>query len=133
MSKLDSKVPGGPLKDKWTTYKDNINLVDWLRQWAQTEEEREEVFLRGFLGKMLFSREEGLKYREIAEKLNISIKNSLKINFELEIPIDKVNKYKELKIKKIRLTIDNIRFTIEFKKLYKMPYITIDSYKDIKV
>jgi succinate dehydrogenase / fumarate reductase flavoprotein subunit len=28
MSKLDSKTPGGPLKDKWTTYKDQINLVN---------------------------------------------------------------------------------------------------------
>ncbi|MCF6347150.1 MAG: fumarate reductase/succinate dehydrogenase flavoprotein subunit [Flavobacteriaceae bacterium] len=26
--KLDSKIPQGPLKDKWTTYKDNINLVN---------------------------------------------------------------------------------------------------------
>jgi ATPase subunit of ABC transporter with duplicated ATPase domains len=37
------------------------NLVDWLRQWAKTEEEKEEVHLRGFLGKMLFSGEEALK------------------------------------------------------------------------
>jgi len=28
MSTLDSKVPEGPLKDKWTTYKDKINLVN---------------------------------------------------------------------------------------------------------
>jgi succinate dehydrogenase / fumarate reductase flavoprotein subunit len=28
MSKLDSKVPEGPLKDKWTNYKDHINLVN---------------------------------------------------------------------------------------------------------
>jgi len=39
----------------------NISLVDWLRQWAKTEEEREEVYIRGFLGKMLFSGEEALK------------------------------------------------------------------------
>lgn len=39
----------------------NLNLVDWLRQYAQTEEEREEVFIRGFLGKMIFSGEEALK------------------------------------------------------------------------
>ncbi|TRZ45192.1 ABC-F family ATP-binding cassette domain-containing protein [Robertkochia solimangrovi] len=43
-------------------YFDNDNtLVDWLRQWAKTEEEREEVYIRGFLGKMLFSGEEALK------------------------------------------------------------------------
>ncbi|MGB5236626.1 MAG: ATP-binding cassette domain-containing protein [Flavobacteriaceae bacterium] len=39
----------------------DISLVDWLRQWAKTEEEKEEVYLRGFLGKMLFSGEEALK------------------------------------------------------------------------
>ncbi|MFT6066252.1 MAG: ATPase subunit of ABC transporter with duplicated ATPase domains [Paraglaciecola sp.] len=39
----------------------NLNLVDWLRQYTQTEEEREEVFIRGFLGKMIFSGEEALK------------------------------------------------------------------------
>ena len=35
--------------------------MDWLRNWAKTEEEREEVYLRGFLGKMIFSGEEALK------------------------------------------------------------------------
>ncbi len=39
----------------------NINLIDWLRQWANNDEEREEVFIRGFLGKMIFSGEEALK------------------------------------------------------------------------
>lgn len=39
----------------------DLTLVDWLRQWAQTEEEREEVHIRGFLGKMIFSGEEALK------------------------------------------------------------------------
>lgn len=38
-----------------------VSLVDWLRQYAKTEEEREEVHLRGFLGKMIFSGEEALK------------------------------------------------------------------------
>ena len=42
-------------------FSDAMNLVDWLRQWAKTDEEREEVYLRGFLGKMLFSGEEALK------------------------------------------------------------------------
>ncbi len=38
-----------------------LNLVDWLRQFALTEVEREEVYIRGFLGKMIFSGEEALK------------------------------------------------------------------------
>ena len=48
--------------DNSSYFKDgSLNLVDWLRQYAKTEEEREEVFLRGFLGKMIFSGEEALK------------------------------------------------------------------------
>ena len=43
----------------------NLSLVDWLRQWAQTEEEKEEVYVRGFLGKMLFSGEEALKQANV--------------------------------------------------------------------
>jgi ATPase subunit of ABC transporter with duplicated ATPase domains len=47
--------------DNHPFFENNMSLVDWLRQWAQTEEEREEVHIRGFLGKMLFSGEEALK------------------------------------------------------------------------
>lgn len=47
--------------DNESYFKDPVSLVDWLRQYAKTEEEREEVHLRGFLGKMLFSGEEALK------------------------------------------------------------------------
>ncbi len=47
--------------DNSSFFDSNLSLVDWLRQWATTEEEREEVYLRGFLGKMIFSGEEALK------------------------------------------------------------------------
>jgi ATPase subunit of ABC transporter with duplicated ATPase domains len=47
--------------DNEAFFKNDLSLVDWLRQYAKTEEEREEVYLRGFLGKMLFSGEEALK------------------------------------------------------------------------
>src|SRR5690606_19703070 len=42
-------------------FNNDLTLVDWLRQWAKTDEEREEVYIRGFLGKMIFSGEEALK------------------------------------------------------------------------
>jgi hypothetical protein len=35
-----------------------LNLVDWLRQYSA---EKDETFIRGFLGRMLFSGEESLK------------------------------------------------------------------------
>lgn len=38
-----------------------LPLIDWLRQYAQTDEEREEVYLRTFLGRMLFTGEEAMK------------------------------------------------------------------------
>ncbi|MEN8789091.1 MAG: ATP-binding cassette domain-containing protein [Flavobacteriaceae bacterium] len=47
--------------DNSSFFNTDISLVDWLRQWSKTEEEKEEVYLRGFLGKMLFSGEEALK------------------------------------------------------------------------
>ncbi|MEX2380044.1 MAG: ATP-binding cassette domain-containing protein [Vicingaceae bacterium] len=37
------------------------NLIDWLRRYTKNDEEKDEVFIRGFLGKMLFSGEEVLK------------------------------------------------------------------------
>ena len=40
-------------------FKSGLNLIDWLRQYS--EEEKDEVFIRGFLGKMLFSGEETFK------------------------------------------------------------------------
>ena len=42
-------------------FNNDLTLVDWLRQYAKTEEEREEVNIRGFLGKMIFSGDEALK------------------------------------------------------------------------
>jgi ATPase subunit of ABC transporter with duplicated ATPase domains len=42
-------------------FEDKLSLMDWLRQYAQTDEEKEEVSIRGFLGRMLFSGEEALK------------------------------------------------------------------------
>lgn len=50
-----------PLDNSGYFKDDDLTLVDWLRQYAQTEQEREEVHLRGFLGKMIFSGEEALK------------------------------------------------------------------------
>jgi ATPase subunit of ABC transporter with duplicated ATPase domains len=45
-------------KDHAKYFETDLNLIDWLRQFS---EEREENFIRGFLGRMLFSGEESLK------------------------------------------------------------------------
>lgn len=46
-------------------FKSKMTLVEWLRQYAVTDEEKEEVYLRGFLGRMLFSGEEALKSAQV--------------------------------------------------------------------
>ena len=51
--------------DNQSFFKNDYSLVDWLRQYAKTEEEREEVNIRGFLGKMIFSGDEALKQSNV--------------------------------------------------------------------
>lgn len=45
-------------KDNAKYFDTDLNLVDWLRQYS---EEKDESFIRGFLGRMLFTGEESLK------------------------------------------------------------------------
>ena len=47
--------------DNHVYFEDKLPLIDWLRQYAKTDEEREDVYLRTFLGRMLFTGEEALK------------------------------------------------------------------------
>ncbi|WP_080057236.1 ABC-F family ATP-binding cassette domain-containing protein [Spirosoma aerolatum] len=51
-----SYFPTDAEKDKF--FQTDLNLVDWLRQYST---EKDESFIRGFLGRMLFSGEESLK------------------------------------------------------------------------
>lgn len=45
-------------KDNSSYFDSELNLIDWLRQYSK---EQDETFIRGFLGRMLFSGEEALK------------------------------------------------------------------------
>lgn len=47
--------------DNSNYFKSNFNLIDWLRQFTEDEEEKKELFIRSFLGKMIFSGDEALK------------------------------------------------------------------------
>ena len=53
-----STVRGHFPKDHEHFFSDAINLIDWLRQYSTNKEEN---FVRSFLGKMLFTRDESLK------------------------------------------------------------------------
>jgi ATPase subunit of ABC transporter with duplicated ATPase domains len=48
--------------DNSSFFIDDLSLVDWLRQYS---EEKDETFIRGFLGKMLFTGEESLKSAKV--------------------------------------------------------------------
>jgi len=49
-------------KENSKYFEGSMNLLDWLRQYSK---EKEETFIRGFLGKMLFSGEEALKLTSV--------------------------------------------------------------------
>ncbi|WP_300669722.1 ATP-binding cassette domain-containing protein [Soonwooa sp.] len=51
--------------DNSSFFQEEINLVDWLRQFVLTDEERHEEYVRGFLGRMLFSGDEALKSSQV--------------------------------------------------------------------
>ena len=58
-------------KDNAEFFKDDVTLIDWLRQYSK---EKENNFIRGFLGRMLFTGEESLKKANIlsgGEKVRI--------------------------------------------------------------
>ena len=48
-------------KENSSWFKEPLSLMDWLRQFVTKESERDEEYVRGFLGRMLFSGEEATK------------------------------------------------------------------------
>lgn len=48
-------------KENSAWFKEPLSLIDWLRQFVVKESERDEEYVRGFLGRMLFSGEEATK------------------------------------------------------------------------
>jgi ATPase subunit of ABC transporter with duplicated ATPase domains len=70
---LNNKIESGSVKwgstitksfipnDNDNFFDKDLNLIDWLRQWTNNDEERKEDYIRGFLGKMIFSGDEALK------------------------------------------------------------------------
>lgn len=48
-------------KENAAWFAEPLTLIDWLRQYVTKESERDEEYIRGFLGRMLFSGEEATK------------------------------------------------------------------------
>lgn len=70
-------------KDHYEMFKGGMTLIEWLRQFATTHQEGEEEFLRGFLGKMLFSGQEVLKTTDVlsgGEKVRVLLSKIMMMN-----------------------------------------------------
>lgn len=66
-------------------FKNDLNLVDWLRQYS---EDKDESYVRGFLGRMLFSGEESLKQCNVlsgGEKVRCMVSRMMLINANMLI------------------------------------------------
>jgi ATPase subunit of ABC transporter with duplicated ATPase domains len=77
--------------DNHEFFKTDLNLVDWLRQFSK---EKDETFIRGFLGRMLFSGEESLKKANVlsgGEKVRCMLSRMMMTNANLLILDEPVN------------------------------------------
>ena len=65
MFKFGQTITPAYLPNENSTYfESDDNLIDWLRQYSDGE--KDEVYIRGFLGKMLFTGQESLKAMQCA-------------------------------------------------------------------
>ena len=98
-------------------FTNKLTLVDWLRQWAKTEEEREEVFIRGFLGKMIFSGEEALKTSDVlsgGEKVRCMLSRMMMIRANV-LMLDEPTNHLDLEsITAINNSLKNFKGTVLF-------------------
>ena len=98
-------------------FESNLSLVDWLRQWATTEEEREEVYIRGFLGKMIFSGEEALKQCNVisgGEKVRCMLSRMMMLRANV-LMIDEPTNHLDLEsIQAFNNSLKNFKGTILF-------------------
>jgi len=98
-------------------FNSDLSLVDWLRQYAKTEEEREEVFIRGFLGKMIFSGEEALKQCNVlsgGEKVRCMLSRMMMIRANV-LMIDEPTNHLDLEsIQAFNNSLKNFKGTVLF-------------------
>ncbi len=103
--------------DNSAFFNNDLSLVDWLRQWAKTEEEREEVNIRGFLGKMIFSGEEALKKSNVlsgGEKVRCMLSRMMMIRANV-LQLDEPTNHLDLEsITAFNNSLKNFKGTILF-------------------
>ncbi|MCB0461454.1 MAG: ABC-F family ATP-binding cassette domain-containing protein [Flavobacteriaceae bacterium] len=103
--------------DNSSFFQNKLTLVDWLRQWATTEEEREEVYVRGFLGKMIFSGEEALKTADVlsgGEKVRCMLSRMMMIRANVLILDEPTNHLDLESITAFNNSLKNFKGTVLF-------------------
>jgi len=92
----------------------NENLIDWLRNYS---EEKDELYVRGFLGKMLFSGEESLKSVNVlsgGEKVRCMLSRMMLLEGNLLIFNDPTNHLDLESIQSLNNSMKNFKGTILF-------------------
>jgi len=103
--------------DNTNFFKNQLSLVEWLRDYAKTEEEREEVHLRGFLGRMLFSGDEALKQSSVlsgGEKVRCMLSRMMMIRANVLL-IDEPTNHLDLEsIQAFNIGLEKFKGTVLF-------------------
>ena len=92
----------------------NDNLVDWLRQYS---EEKDEVFIRGFLGKMLFTGEEVFKKSDVlsgGEKVRCMLSRTMLLSGNVLIMDEPTNHLDLESIQALNNALINFKGTVLF-------------------
>ena len=103
--------------DNHSFFDKNISLVDWLRQWANNDEEREELFIRSFLGRMLFGGDEALKSCNVlsgGEKVRCMLSRMMLLEGNLLMFNDPTNHLDLESIQSLNNSMKNFKGTILF-------------------
>ena len=93
----------------------NETLIDWLRQYS--EKEKDEVYIRGFLGKMLFSGQESLKMTNVlsgGEKVRCMISRMMLLEPNLLILDEPTNHLDLESITAFNNSLRNFKGTVLF-------------------
>lgn len=101
--------------DNTRFFQSDIDLVDWLRQYVETEEERHAEYIRGFLGRMLFSGDEALKASNVlsgGEKMRIMFSRMMLLKGNVLLFDEPTNHLDLESISALNNSLENFKGTI---------------------
>ncbi|MXV37384.1 ATP-binding cassette domain-containing protein [Flavobacteriaceae bacterium Ap0902] len=101
--------------DNTAYFQSDIDLVDWLRQYVETDEERHAEYIRTFLGRMLFSGDEGLKASNVlsgGEKMRIMFSRMMLLKGNVLLFDEPTNHLDLESISALNNSLENFKGTI---------------------